>query len=99
MSNLIWFKQDLRIHDNPALYQACQETETGLIAVYLITPKLWRKHDAAAIKIEFWRQQLINLKDDLAELNIPLLIYTAEQAAEDNLLNYCQKYKIDKIFF
>ena len=75
MSNtyqLIWFRQDLRIHDHAALWHA---TQAGpCIAICILSPTQWQQHDDAAIKIDFYLRQLQQLKQQLARLNIPLII-------------------------
>lgn len=98
--NLVWFKQDLRIYDNPALFNACKAT-TGVIAIYLITPDFWQAHDDAAIKIEFWRQNLIDLQKNLNELNIPLLVATVSetQSAEKLILKLSKQHAINCVFY
>lgn len=71
---LIWFRQDLRIQDHAALWHA---TQAGLtIAVVILSPEQCQLHDDAPIKTEFYLRQLQSLKDELANLNIPLLIQT-----------------------
>ncbi|MDF2530143.1 MAG: photolyase, partial [Gammaproteobacteria bacterium] len=49
----MWFRADLRLQDNPALYAASLACGESLIAVYCLTPKTWQAHHAAACKVEF----------------------------------------------
>lgn len=71
---LIWFRQDLRIHDHAALWHATQTGPT--IALVILSPEQWQLHDDAPIKIEFYLRQLQHLKQELTALNIPLITVT-----------------------
>ena len=72
-NQLVWFRNDLRINDNPALFYASESGEPT-IAVYVATPQQWQLHDDAHSKIDFWRRNLHCLYDSLAEL-ISLCIF------------------------
>lgn len=68
----MWFRQDLRIQDNSALWHA---TQAGpCIAFVALSPKQWQQHHDASIKIDFYLRQLESLKDSLAQKNIPLIV-------------------------
>ena len=69
---LVWFRQDLRRHDHSALWQATQSGPT--IAFIALSPEQWTRHDDAPIKIHRYLAQLELLRQQLAELNIPLII-------------------------
>ena len=71
---LIWFRQDLRIHDHTALWHATQSNQT--LALVILSPEQWKLHDDALIKIDFYLRQLKELKHQLEKLNIPLIIQT-----------------------
>ncbi|GIZ11083.1 deoxyribodipyrimidine photo-lyase [Pseudomonas sp. NCCP-436] len=68
----MWFRSDLRIQDNTALSQAMSRGPT--IALYLLTPGQWQRHDDAPCKIDFWLRNLCELSKSLAALNVPLLV-------------------------
>ena len=69
---LVWFRQDLRIHDNSALAQAMQPGST--LAVYIVSPAQWQQHDDAPIKIDFQLRNVLALSAQLEQLNVPLLV-------------------------
>ena len=69
---LVWLRQDLRTFDHSALYHAMAAGPT--IAVVVLSPEQWRLHDDAPIKIDFYLRQLHALQDDLARLNVPLVV-------------------------
>jgi len=69
---LIWFRQDLRIQDHAALWYATQ-ADTCL-AVVILSPEQWAIHHDAPVKIDFYLRQLHSLKEQLHQLNIPLII-------------------------
>lgn len=69
---LIWFRQDLRIHDHAALWHATQSGQ--VIALIVLSPEQWKIHDDAPIKIDFCLRQIQQLKLSLEALNIPLII-------------------------
>ena len=73
-NTLIWFRQDLRLHDHGALWHATNSGST--IALVILSPEQWQQHNDAPIKIDFYLRQLQQLKIDLAQLNIPLIIKT-----------------------
>ena len=68
--NLCWLRNDLRSHDNSALWHAAQHG--AVVAVFLITPRTWAEHDEAAAKVDFWLRNLAELASELGHLNIPL---------------------------
>lgn len=74
---LIWLRSDLRVHDNTALSAAA--ARGPCVAVYLLSPQQWQIHDDAPCKVDFWLRNLRELSQALGELNIPLLIRTAER--------------------
>ncbi|ATH80904.1 deoxyribodipyrimidine photo-lyase [Ectopseudomonas mendocina] len=76
MQQLMWFRSDLRIDDNTALSQAMSRGST--IALYLVTPGQWQRHDDALCKVDFWLRNLTQLSRSLAALNVPLLIRQCE---------------------
>lgn len=71
---LIWFRQDLRVQDHATLWHATQAGPT--IALVILSPRQWQLHHDAPIKIDFYLRQLQSLKEELARLNIPLLVHT-----------------------
>ena len=69
---LVWFRKDLRIYDNPALFYACQRGP--VTAVYFVTPGQWQAHNLAPIQADFIEANLNCLRQSLAQLGITLLI-------------------------
>jgi len=71
--NLIWFRNDLRIHANPAVKRAV-ETGEASVAVVCLTPQSWTEHDEGVLRMGFWRARLVELQRELNALNIPLKV-------------------------
>src|SRR5690606_1874312 len=94
---LIWFRQDLRIHDHAALWHATQQGPC--IALAVLSPEQWQLHQDARIKIDFYLRRLKYLKQQLQQLNIPLIILNIplwENLAPE-ILNLCQTLKIESL--
>ncbi len=70
MTTICWFRTDLRIQDQPALYTA--STEGSTIGLFIVSEQQWASHQDAPIKVDFWLRALRSLAADLASLNIPL---------------------------
>jgi deoxyribodipyrimidine photo-lyase len=70
---LVWLRQDLRLHDNPALHHACSHYEQ-VVPVYVFddtTPKSWKMGGAQC----WWlHQSLTELKVSLEGISLPLVI-------------------------
>ncbi|KAF9303554.1 hypothetical protein BGZ74_003529, partial [Mortierella antarctica] len=85
-NTLMWFRNDLRLQDNRALYAASMRSRVGqdsaVLALYVLSPEEWAHHDEAAVKIDFWMRNLVALKAELAALDIPLLVRTAVHQEE-----------------
>ena len=94
---LIWFRQDLRIHDHAALWHAAQQGPC--IALAVLSPEQWQLHQDARIKTDFYLRRLKYLKQQLQQLNIPLIILNIplwEDLAPE-ILNLCQTLKIENL--
>ncbi len=72
VNQLIWFRQDLRVRDHAALWHASQQGPC--IGLIILSPEQWKMHHDAPIKINFYLRQLQQLKKELEQLNIPLII-------------------------
>ncbi len=97
--NLMWFRTDLRVNDNPALRSAAKAGES-VIAVYCITPKTWQRHDKAPIQCQFILANLQCLSQSLAALNIPLLIKEVDYFSEcaDVIASLCDEHDCDAVY-
>lgn len=94
---LVWFRRDLRIQDNPALYHACKNAPDGVIALFLMTPREWKQHHVSACQVEFIRQCLVSLRDDLAKLNIPLLAESTSNSVK-TLSTVIKAHKVSSVY-
>ncbi len=79
--SLVWFRNDLRVTDNPALTSACQRSEK-VSAVFFVTRKQWQTHHLSAHRESFTYQALASLEQSLAKLGIPLLIKECDWFSE-----------------
>ncbi|MDD1824243.1 deoxyribodipyrimidine photo-lyase [Photobacterium sp. ZSDE20] len=98
MSDILWIRRDLRIHDNPALVAA---VENGVsIAVFISTPQQWQQHHLAPIKADFIYRHLKQLESQLAECGITLLHLKAtdfdDQATK--LIDLCKKLDSQSVY-
>ena len=99
MMQSMWFRADLRLHDNPALHYA---TQSGpVVAIYALCEQQWDIHSLSMHKREFIVAQLRRLKSDLEKLNIPLFIINGHdfKSLPEVLLGFWQAHAIDSIFF
>lgn len=81
MTNLVWFRNDLRVGDNQSLALALQSQNT-VIGVYCFDPRHYQESAFGFKKTEKYRAQFLietvkALQKNLAALNIPLFIYHA----------------------
>lgn len=97
---IMWFRNDLRIHDNPALFRASENKE-GVLAVYFVCREMLKNHDVAPVRNDFVRRNLAILSEDLKKLHIPLLVINI--AKTKDILTHFKKlisqYEIEELFF
>ncbi|WP_144968200.1 deoxyribodipyrimidine photo-lyase, partial [Pseudomonas sp. DE0010] len=99
MSQLVWFRTDLRTLDHPALHAAAEQGP--VVAVFLLSPAQWQEHDEAAVKVDFWLRNLAELGKTLGSLGIPLLVRSAERwkQAPQVLLELARELDLEHLHF
>lgn len=99
--HLIWFRNDLRVIDNKALFSACADPQAKVTALFTATPEQWQQHDASPRQIAFIHQHLVELQCSLAKLGIPLVCQTEANFMEAAkwVLNYAKEHQAQALFF
>ena len=99
MKSIIWFRNDLRLDDNPSLREACKNS-SELHAIFLYSYDQLKKHNEANVKIDFLIKNLQCLNVSLQKLNIPLTIINSEGFEQDPdiILNLAKERNIEKVF-
>ena len=100
MKSLMWFRNDLRIDDNPALKSACIFSDE-VHAVYIYSPNQNKEHNEANCKIEFIIENLKILEKELSSKNIPLTLIESDGFYDNPQLisEYVNTNSIKKVFF
>ncbi|MDA9321706.1 DNA photolyase family protein [Gammaproteobacteria bacterium] len=99
MKSIIWFRNDLRLDDNPSLREACKNS-SELHAIFLYSHDQLEKHNEANVKIDFLIKSLQSLNVSLQKLNIPLTIVNSEGFEQDPdiILNLAKERNVEKVF-
>lgn len=79
---LVWFKNDLRLHNNETLVRA-MESRQPLIALYVFDSRLYQPHPlgfnrTGSIRTNFLIQTITELKKNLSEVGVELIVTTGE---------------------
>ncbi len=100
MRSLVWFRRDLRVVDNRALFEAAKASTGGVIGLFMITPAQWKEHDDADCKVRFWLDNLAKLSAGLNKLRIPLRIEICDSFADlpTKVLKFAKKYKCSSLY-
>jgi len=98
---LVWFRNDLRVHDNESLMNAISENDT-VLAVYCFDPRHFEKTGFGFQKTEKFRAKFLiesvnALRQNLEKLNIPLLVY--HQKPEDAIQEITAQNEISAVYF
>jgi deoxyribodipyrimidine photo-lyase len=73
---LIWYKRDLRIVEHEPLAEA---TKIGkILPVYILEPEYWKLSDSSRRHWCFIYDSLVDLRDELKSINLPLIIRIGE---------------------
>ncbi len=101
MRPLVWFRSDLRVHDNIALDEACRRATNGVVAAFVICPDQWTEHDWADTRVDFVLRNLAELSAKLNDLRIPMKILTTARFAGvgKELLKLAREYECDALYF
>ena len=98
---LLWFRNDIRTHDNPALayfLEQKQASETAK-AIFFVSEKQWLVHDWSAIKIDFIKRHVNALAEKLLALNIVLEVVHCDDFSGQiaYLKSYCHQHNVREV--
>ncbi|MCX4188546.1 cryptochrome/photolyase family protein [Methylophaga sp. OBS4] len=98
-TQLVWLRNDLRLDDNPALYQAQQQGKIHV--VFCATPKQWQRHHESAARLGLKAAALNDLAKRLAELGIPFTLLECPlfKDVPEALARFCRQHTISDIWF
>ncbi|SEO15426.1 deoxyribodipyrimidine photo-lyase [Amphibacillus marinus] len=91
MRILVWFREDLRLQDHPALNEAGNRGEILPVYIHSIANR------AASAQDWFVKEHLNQLADDLAQQGLALIIKKGDPQVE--LATIIQHYQLDAIYF
>jgi deoxyribodipyrimidine photo-lyase len=101
--------KSLRIEDNRGIAHAshlAQERKKAggkgsgnLIVIFFISPTDWKMHDRGPRRIDFVLRNLREIKKQLDELNIPLVVYTSPSRKDmpKTLVNFAKQWDVKEI--
>lgn len=93
--NILWFKRDLRIVDNEALFYGLK-SELPLLCLYIFEPSLMQYDDSDERHWRFVYESLKDLELQFKHKNASLYIYHEEAICVFNALN--NQFKIETVF-
>ena len=98
MTSAIWFRNDLRIEDNPALRSACASGKP-VIAFYVFTPKQLEEHFVGELKQRFILESVASLSAQLDKLGIPLIVENGSdyKASVTPLMKWAKQHKVEEL--
>lgn len=97
---IVWFKTDLRLHDNETLYRAIAQSES-IIPVYCFDESHFKKtsfgfQKTGAYRAQFLLESLQNLNHNLRESGSGLILVQGNPAIE--IPKLALKYKAQKVY-
>ena len=103
MSSLIWFRNDLRVNDNPALHyflSNAEQNNTPKYAIVFISKKQWQQHDWSDIKTDLYIRHIHLLKQQLLTLDITLDVIKVDDFSSqlEFIQDYCKTNNIQSLF-
>lgn len=100
-THLVWFRTDLRLHDNLALAAACRDRKAKVIALFIATPQQWQQHHMAPRQAAFLQTHLNALKRQLALKNIPMLFREVADfsASVAEVKRVCDEHQVRQLFY
>ena len=93
---LMWFRRDLRLHDNTALAAICEKANAEnaqVSALFFLTPEQWHAHDMSLVQVDHIARTLPILAKSLhKQLNITLTVQRCPSFADciDALKTLCE---------
>ena len=100
MKSLVWLRSDLRMDDNPALRNACINSDE-VHCIYIYSPEQMNIHNEANCKIEFIVSNLKDLGDSLKKINIPLTILRSDGFSDNAnlILDIVNERSISRVYW
>ncbi|AEN63939.1 DNA photolyase FAD-binding protein [Enterobacter soli] len=100
-THLVWFRADLRLHDNIALAAACRSQDARVLALFIATPEQWRQHRMAPRQAACLASHLNSLQHSLAEKGIPLLYEEVSDFAAQlqKVQHICEQHSVTHLFY
>jgi deoxyribodipyrimidine photo-lyase len=104
MKILLWYRNDLRIHDHEALFKASQKTSedaSKIVPVYIFDPRLFKEHElgfpkTGEIRHQFLLESVNNLKENLQKIGSNLIIRTG--FSENILPQLAKEINADEVY-
>lgn len=100
MKIILWYRNDLRIHDHEALWKASEKT-SEVVPVYIFDPRIFKEHHLGFQKTGEFRHQFLiesleNLRENLRKIGSNLIVRTG--FPEDILPQLAQEIQADEIY-
>lgn len=97
---LVWFRNDLRIHDNEILLEATEKA-SQIIPVYCFDPRyftetIYQTQKTGNFRAQFFLESVADLKSSLQKLGGDLLI--TQGKPEEVIPELCKKYNVDEVY-
>ena len=72
--NILWFKKDLRIEDNEALYESLKDYD--ILPIYIFEIDVWNQNTHSNRQWQFCKESILDLRNAFKEIGQPLIIRT-----------------------
>jgi len=97
---LVWFRNDLRVHDNEILLEAVKRSEQ-IVPVYCFDPRYFERtrygtKKTGALRAKFLLESVASLRESLKQLGGELIIKTGKP--EDILPEICNTYEVSEVY-
>jgi deoxyribodipyrimidine photo-lyase len=97
---LVWFRNDLRIHDNEILLEASQKASI-IVPVFCFDPRhfiqtVYHTQKTGGFRTQFLLESVADLKSSLQKIGGDLLIKVGKP--EEIIPQICKKYNVDEVY-
>src|SRR5690606_866444 len=97
---LVWFRNDLRIHDNEILLRAAERSQT-IVPVYCFDPRYFTDTElgtkkTGVLRAAFLRENVAALQQNLRKLGGDLIV--VQGCPEELLPRIAEKYGVDEVY-